>query len=234
MIHLRMSGQVLIVHPDEPRPDHCHVVLTLGPRSGPMEDAEDRAELRFVDPRTFGEVIAYDPLRVPPVLPELERLGIDPIAEGLDARDLERMLGRTRRVVKAVLLDQHAVAGIGNIYADEILHRARINPLRAAASLDRTEVASLTSAIVEVLGTAVESGGSTLRDARYVDTSGVGGTYQQHHRVYARAGEPCTTCGRAEVVTARVCGRSTCWCPVCQPVLAPSAAKRRPGGGVVS
>lgn len=217
MIHLRMSGQVLIVRPEEPRPDHCHVVLTLGQRSGAAQGASDRAELRFVDPRTFGEVIAYDPHRVPPVLPELERLGIDPIAEGLDSEYLERVLGRTRRSLKAVLLDQHAVAGIGNIYADEILHRARINPLRASSSLTRAEIESLTSAIAAVLGSAVELGGSTLRDARYVDTSGSGGAYQHLHRVYARAGEPCTTCGRAEVVTARVCGRSTCWCPVCQP-----------------
>lgn len=221
MIHLRMSGQVLLSDPGIERPAHCHVVLTLGESPGASESPgrADRArplELRFVDPRTFGEVIAYDPLRVPPVLPELERLGFDPIADGISAAQLASALSSTRRPVKAVLLDQHVIAGIGNIYADEILHRALIHPLHPASSISRRRVERLTSAITEVLETAVEMRGSTLRDARYVDISGSRGSFQDLHRVYGRAGEPCLTCGRGIVSTARVSGRSTSWCPRCQ------------------
>lgn len=214
MIHLRMSGQVLICSPDDERPDHCHVVLTLGDRIGRGRD--DPAELRFVDPRTFGEVIAYDPHRVPPVLPELARLGIDPVADGVTVDDVSALVATTRRALKVALLDQHLIAGIGNIYADEILHRAELHPQRSAATLDRREAARLRDAIVDVLETAISMGGSTLRDARYVDTSGSGGTFQDLHRVYGRAGEPCVSCGRGRVASARIAGRTTCWCPHCQ------------------
>lgn len=216
MIHLRMSGQVLVTHPDEERPDHCHVVLTLGERVDDDGPTETPAELRFVDPRTFGEVIAYDPRRVPPVLPELARLGIDPISDGLTDEDMVRILSCTRRPLKAVLLDQHLIAGIGNIYADEILHRARLHPLLSAASLERRHVRRLREAVVEVLEAAIALGGSTLRDARYVDTSGSGGGYQDLHRVYGRSGEMCATCHRGRIASARIAGRTSCWCPRCQ------------------
>lgn len=216
MIHLRMSGQVLISRPEVERPDHCHVVLTLGDRIGDTSGSRIVDELRFVDPRTFGEVIAYDPHRQPPVLPELERLGIDPIADGLTSDDIRAVLSSTRRPIKAVLLDQHLIAGIGNIYADEILHRARLHPLRSAATLDQRHVQRLRDAVIVILETAVELGGSTLRDARYVDTSGSGGAYQEFHKVYGRAGEPCLSCSRGRIVSARISGRTTCWCSRCQ------------------
>ncbi len=210
MIHLRMSGQVLIASPEDERPAHCHVVLTLEETNLP------RAELRFVDPRTFGEVIAYDPRRMPPVLPELDRLGIDPITDELTKQDVFEIMARTSRSMKAVLLDQHVIAGIGNIYADEILHAVRIHPARPASSIDRRKVAALCEAITSVLTRAVELGGSTLRDARYVDITGSGGSYQHQHRVYGRAGEPCLTCGRGRLKSARIAGRTTTWCPNCQ------------------
>ncbi len=221
MIHLRMSGQVLIADPDVPRPIHCHVVLTLGPSEGVDIDRHHPAELRFVDPRTFGEVIAFDPKRRPPVLPELDRLGIDPIVDAFCDADVRRISAGTKRPLKAVLLDQQLIAGIGNIYADEILHRARLHPFRIASSLDTRSARRLFDAIVSVLGEAVESGGSTLRDARYVDVSGSGGSFQEHHRVYGRAGEPCLSCRRGRIETTRLAGRATCWCPQCQPLPRP-------------
>lgn len=214
MIHLRMSGQVLIADPEVERPPHCHVVLTLENQ----EPLLPRTELRFVDPRTFGEVIAYDPHRIPHVLPELSRLGIDPIADELSIEDVERILAGTKRGVKAVLLDQHLIAGVGNIYADEILHRARIHPSRCATSIDRRGARRLFESILIVLTRAVEHGGSTLRDARYVDITGSGGSYQEQHRVYGRAGQSCLGCGRALITSARIAGRTTSWCPRCQPL----------------
>lgn len=235
MIHLRMSGQVLIADPDSERPAHCHVVLTLGDGVESKIAHVPKTELRFVDPRTFGEVIAYDPRRRPHALPELERLGIDPLVDGVASRDLRRILSGTRRAVKAVLLDQHLIAGIGNIYADEILHRAGIHPLQPASTIGNRRSERLRESIAEVLSRAVELGGSTLRDARYVDTSGGSGSFQELHRVYGRAGEPCITCSRAVVVTDRIAGRSACWCPRCQKVTAFDTVeavefgRRRPG-----
>ena len=126
MIHLRMSGQVLIAAGGAVRPAHTHVALTL----------DDGRELWFVDPRTFGEVVVFDPDNVAIEVPELAMMGVDPIAEPFTRQDLRRITRSTSRALKALLLDQHAIAGIGNIYADEILHKARLRPDRPASSLD--------------------------------------------------------------------------------------------------
>ncbi len=206
MIHLRMSGQVLLAPAGAVRPAHTHVVLHL----------DDGNEVWFVDPRTFGEVVVFDPDNVEVELPELARLGVDPIAEPFDASVLRRAFGSTSRALKALLLDQHVVAGIGNIYADEILHRARLRPDRPASSLDRRRLAALQRSIVDVLTEAIEAGGSTLGDAQYVDLMGEGGSYQDDHRVYGRGGERCLTCGRGWVRRSVAGGRGTHWCPICQ------------------
>ena len=206
MIHLRMSGQVLIADRDAPRPAHTHVVMHL----------DDGHEAWFVDPRTFGEVVVFDPSRVDVELPELANLGVDPIADPFDAATLRVVFGTTARALKPLLLDQHVVAGIGNIYADEILHRARLRPDRPASSLDRGRVARLAGSIVEVLTEAIDAGGSTLGDAQYVDLMGQGGSYQDEHRVYGRGGERCLSCGRGWVRRSVTGGRGTHWCPVCQ------------------
>lgn len=215
MIHLRMSGQVLVASPDRIRPPHCHVVLTLGDRLGSRSSLPP-AELRFVDPRTFGEVVAFDPEESPSQLPELDRLGVDPIADDLSIEKLREILMASRRPMKSLLLDQRLIAGIGNIYADEILHRARIHPLRSSATLDEHQAFRLLEAITDILTTAVDMGGSTLRDARYVDVHGSGGGYQDLHRVYGRSGELCLSCGRSRVKSTRIAGRTSCWCPRCQ------------------
>lgn len=208
MIHLRMSGQVLIDSCANARPPHTHVVLALAGR--PSE------ELRFVDPRTFGEVVVYDPASASDVVPELSRLGPDPISEGLELSQLRSVLSTTSRAVKAALLDQSLVAGIGNIYGDEILHRARIHPKRPARNVSREQARRLHSSIHEVLSAAIALGGSTLDDAQYVDLMGEAGSYQEHHVVYGRSGQRCLTCSRGIVISATIGGRTSSWCGVCQ------------------
>ena len=210
MIHLRMSGRVLVVPAGAPRPPHTHVVLSLAPRNGAAED------LLFVDPRTFGEVVVYDPRDEATVLPELGRLGVDPIAEHFDGEVLRESLRGRRGALKPLLLGQRVVAGIGNIYADEILHRAKLSPHRTAGSMRMSTVERLHTSIVEVLERAVEAGGSTLTDTQYVDVEGNEGWFQLEHRVYGRAGEECLTCRRARISRTTLAGRTTCYCGVCQ------------------
>jgi formamidopyrimidine-DNA glycosylase len=208
MIHLRMSGRVLVSEAGSQRPDHTHVVLHL---AGPLAQ-----ELWFIDPRTFGEMVVFDPDRVDVELPELARLGVDPITDGLSVAQLASMVRARARQLKPLLLDQHVIAGIGNIYCDEILHRARLRPDRLASTLKAADVRRLHEAIHSILGSAIEAGGSTLSDTQYVDVMGDGGSFQLDHRVYDRAGQPCLTCGRAIIVRTVSGGRSTCFCPRCQ------------------
>ena len=206
MIHLRMSGQVLLAAGGAARPPHTHVVMYL----------DDGHEAWFVDPRTFGEVVVFDPDNVEVELPELARMGVDPIAEPFDPTILRAAFGDSKRALKPLLLDQHVVAGIGNIYGDEILHRARLRPDRPASTLDRRRLRVLHASIVDVLTEAIAAGGSTLGDSQYVDLMGEGGSYQDDHRVYGRGGERCSTCGRGWIRRTVTGGRGTHYCPVCQ------------------
>ena len=208
MIHLRMSGRVLVSEAGSLRPAHTHVVLHLS--------GEPAQELRFVDPRTFGEMVVFDPDHVDVELPELAKLGVDPITDGLSVSQLAGILRGRARQLKPLLLDQHVIAGIGNIYCDEILHRAKLRPDRLANTLKPAEVRRLHDAIHSILQTAIDAGGSTLSDTQYVDVMGDGGSFQLDHRVYDRAGQRCLTCGRAEIVRIVSGGRSTCFCPRCQ------------------
>jgi len=208
MIHLRMSGRVLLHHPSEPRPAHTHVAALL---AGAPE-----LELRFVDPRTFGEVVVFDPVNVAVELPDLARLGVDPITDGMDRSLLRHIVLGRRRQLKALLLDQHVIAGIGNIYCDEILHAARVRPDRLSDTLTGQEITRLHAQIHRVLNEAIDAGGSTLADTQYVDVEGNGGQFQLSHRVYDRAGEPCLTCTKARITRVVHAGRSTCFCPRCQ------------------
>ena len=206
------NGYLTAFPAGEVRPPHCHVVLHLAPRKGGARD-----EMWFVDPRTFGEVVVFDPTRADETVPELARLGPDPVLDDFDGSVLaERLRGR-RAPIKQVLLDQHVVAGIGNIYADEVLHRARVRGDRPADRLSRRTVNRIADAVVEILNAAIDAGGSTLDDTQYVDVSGATGTYQHEHRVYGRGGEPCLTCGKGVIRRSMKGGRSSSWCPVCQP-----------------
>ena len=138
MVHLRMSGQLLLAAPGATRPNHTHVVAHLAP----VADVPPE-ELWFVDPRTFGEVVVFDPDRDPPEIPELARLGVDPLADPFDAAVLAGLLRGRGRQLKALLLDQHVIAGLGNIYTDEVLHASRLHPMRLATTLKRADVARL-------------------------------------------------------------------------------------------
>jgi formamidopyrimidine-DNA glycosylase len=205
VIHLRMSGQLLVVDPTEAVVVHTHVRLELS----------NGRELRFVDPRTFGELFVTEDLddrRVPLVL---SSLGTDPIVDGFEPDVLIALLHGRKVALKAFLLDQHKVCGIGNIYADEICFAAKLSPLRRTETLKKADVVRLAGAVGTVLNEAIAASGSSLRDARYRDLMGGLGSYQERHATYDRAGLPCLTCGRA-IVRSKIVGRSTYFCPRCQ------------------
>lgn len=208
MVHLRMSGRLLVAAAGDLRPPHTHVVIRLA--------GEPAQELWFVDPRTFGEVVVFDPANIAVEVPELARLGVDPIVDGLTRAKLASLLRSHRRRLKPLLLDQHVIAGIGNIYVDESLHRSGLRWDRSSDSLTSGEVSRLHVAVLGVLEEAIEAGGSTLADTQYVDLEGQVGWFQVHHRVYDRAGQRCLTCGKADIVRVMAGGRSTSFCPRCQ------------------
>lgn len=210
MIHLRMSGRVLVEPVGTQRPPHTHVVCELSEREGA------RDEMWFVDPRTFGEVVVCDANDEAVVLPELARLGPDPIVDEFTGAVLAHRLQGRRGTIKPLLLNQHVVAGIGNIYADEILHRVRLRWSRTVDSLGTRTINTLARTITEVLSEAIERGGSTLDDTQYVDIEGNIGSFQELHRVYGREGLGCLTCGKTTIRRTMVAGRSTSFCPRCQ------------------
>ena len=206
MIHLRMSGQVLIQQAADAERAHSHVVAEL----------DDGRRFAFVDPRTFGEVVVVRNSDLHSVCPELLRLGPDPIVDGLDAMDLWATFSRRRRRLKSMLLDQSVVAGLGNIYADEVCHRARLRPDRASDSLNARHVIRLVDSIDEVLVAAIERGGSTLGDGQYVAIDGMSGDFQNEHRVYGRTKQRCDSCRRGIIRRIIIDQRGTHFCPVCQ------------------
>jgi formamidopyrimidine-DNA glycosylase len=206
VLHLRMSGQLLLVaDPSLEKAPHTHVVIGL----------DDGSELRFVDPRTFGEVYVAADVGPRGLPPDLERLGVDPMADGLTPARLRQALAGRRMPVKAALMDQRLVAGIGNMYADEICFRARVRPDRRCDRLTAPAIRRLAGATLEVLEEAVGARGSTLADARYRDLMGAAGEYQHSHAVYGRADQPCPRCGRP-ITRTRVGGRSSYYCGRCQ------------------
>lgn len=211
VVHLRMSGQLrYLERPDGvPLVPHTHVVTRF----------DGGGVLRFSDPRTFGEwyvSIGLDGRGLPR---ELDGLGPDPLADEMTraglARHFARALEGRRAAVKSVLVDQRVLAGVGNLYADEICFRARLRPDRPAGDLEAAEVGRLAGATLATLRAAVAAGGSTLADRRYVDVRGERGRFQAQHAVYGRAGLPCPRCGAA-VARLRVAGRSAWLCPRCQ------------------
>lgn len=208
MMHLRMSGRLLVADAGTERPAHTHVVMHLA--------GEPAQELWFVDPRTFGEVVVFDPANVAVELPELAKMGVDPIADGLTRAQFAGLLRSRSRQIKALLLDQHVIAGIGNIYCDESLHLAGVRWDRRSDAITPREITKLHAAIMTVLSEAIEAGGSTLADTQYVGVDGESGWFQLSHRVYDRAGQRCITCGRANIVKVAVAGRGTHFCPRCQ------------------
>jgi len=206
MVHLRMSGQVIIDDGLNEPPRHSHVIGLL----------DDGSRFLFVDPRTFGEVVVSPRHLVNELIPELGRLGVDPLNDEIEMRTITAMCRNRRRRVKSLLLDQSFFAGIGNIYADEICHRAGIRPDRQAATLSSRSRRRLTDSISAVIEEAVELGGSTLADAQYVGVDGKPGTFQDRHRVYAQTGKRCVSCGRGVIRRMVIDQRGSHFCPVCQ------------------
>jgi formamidopyrimidine-DNA glycosylase len=203
IIHLGMTGQLTKVPATEPRASHTHLIFGLSP---------GKQELRFRDVRRFGSATL---LTGPEVLEQYFRdaaLGPEPF-DVPAAHWWERLAG-TKRCLKAILLDQRVVAGVGNIYADESLFQARLHPARLGTEITRPEADRLRRAIGTVLNRAIDLRGSSIRD--YVGGSGQKGNYQDRFRVYQRAGQPCPRCG-TPIERIRLAGRSTHFCPCCQP-----------------
>jgi formamidopyrimidine-DNA glycosylase len=200
VVHLGMTGQFTAVPADKPRADHTHLVFTL----------DDGTELRFRDVRRFGSARLFpDAVAVQEFLDT--RLGPEPF--DLAQADWRRALRATQRPLKAVLLDQKVVAGVGNIYADEALFAARLSPHQRGCDTTAAQAERLRRAVAEVLQRAVTFRGSTIRD--YVGGSGLKGGFQDEFRVYGRTGQPCLNC-RRPVERTRLAGRSTHYCLHCQ------------------
>jgi len=206
IIHLRMSGQLLRLPNKEPAIKHTHVVVTF----------TQGGQLRFVDPRTFGEVFVVSGENLAEEAPELATLGVDPVEEPISWTDFARLMMANPMKLKAFLMDQNLIAGIGNIYSDEILFAAGLRYDRMTDTLSSQEIRRLYRALVETLHEAIKYGGSTLADEGYVDLNGRPGEFQEHHKVYARDRQPCRRCRRNQVTKAKFQGRSTYFCAVCQ------------------
>jgi formamidopyrimidine-DNA glycosylase len=193
IVHLGMTGRLLIARPDAEVPKHTHAIARLA--SG--------RELRFVDPRRFG--------RLSVARGAFEAAGAEPLDLGLE---LFSSLFRKRKTpIKSALLNQKLLRGVGNIYADESLFRAGVRPRRRAASLTREELRKLCRAIQQVLNEAIAAGGSSV--SNYVDANGEAGLFQFQHRVYQRQGEPCLVC-KTPIKRVIIAGRSSHYCPKCQ------------------
>ncbi|MEK7862833.1 MAG: bifunctional DNA-formamidopyrimidine glycosylase/DNA-(apurinic or apyrimidinic site) lyase [Chloroflexota bacterium] len=211
IVSLRMTGRLLFCETALPEDTHVRAVVRFA----------DGTVLRFADTRKFGRMAIVDradlseaPRSRAAHGPLHRSLGVEPLSRAFTVRWLGDMLRRrARAAIKPLLLDQRAIAGVGNIYAIEALWRARIHPLRAAGSLRAPEIARLHEAVRWVLRKGIRFGGASRRD--YVDARGNAGRMQQEFMVYGRAGEPCPRCGRGIVRTV-VGGRGTFHCPRCQ------------------
>ena len=210
LIHLRMTGSLL--QGDLRDDPYRRAVVRL----------DDGSNVAYRDVRRFGTWLLLEPEEVEPYLDA--RVGAEPLERAFGAAALAARLAKRRAPVKAALLDQRTLAGVGNIYADEALWRARIHPLREARSLDADEVKALRKGVRDALQLGIRRQGSTLRDYRLPD--GGSGGMQAEFKVYGRAGEPCERCG-TPIERIRVAGRGTWYCPFCQP--APAEIAHRTG-----
>lgn len=199
LVHLGMTGALMPQAVSSPRAKHTHVVMTLS----------DGRELRYVDPRRFGRM-AY--LAGDVLAQELQRFGTDPLVASLQEFTI-RIQPRNARI-KALLLDQSVLRGVGNIYADESLWKAKIHPAHLGTRLKPPQLKQLYAALQNILQKAILLRGSSISD--FVDAGGIPGEYQQHHRVYGHEGKPCPRCKTA-IRRIIVAGRSSYFCPTCQP-----------------
>ena len=195
IVHLGMTGQLLVCPPDAELAKHTHAIAKLA--SG--------RELRFVDPRRFGR------LSVVRSQNGFETAGVEPLDVSFDA--FVPLFRKRKLPMKSALLNQKLLRGVGNIYADESLFRAGIRPRRRAATLSREKLGLLYKSVQQVLQEAIAAGGSSISD--YVGAEGEPGFFQMEHRVYGREGEPCLNCGAA-IKRIVIAGRSSHYCPHCQ------------------
>jgi formamidopyrimidine-DNA glycosylase len=194
IVHLGMTGRMLVASPEEETPKHMHAVASLA--SG--------RELRFVDPRRFGRLSVVSESA-------FTGSGTEPLTIGVE--EFAKLFRRRKTPIKAALLNQKLLHGVGNIYADESLFRAGIRPRRQAGRLTRDELVHLQKAVKEVLKEAIKLGGSSVSD--YVNAEGEEGFFQLQHRVYMRTGQPCLVC-RTPIKRIVLGGRGTHYCPKCQ------------------
>jgi formamidopyrimidine-DNA glycosylase len=201
VMHLRMTGNLLLTE-DADDPPHLRVDMRL----------DDRRRLLFVDVRRFG---TGDVLLGGEALDEYfeSRLGVEPLGADFTAEALRALARGRKQPVKAFLLNQERIAGVGNIYADEALFRAKIHPLRPVGSLRRPQIEALRAGVIDALELGIDSKGASIDDYRHVD--GERGGFQDRFLVYSRAGEPCVRCG-STIVKLRAAGRGTYICPNCQ------------------
>jgi formamidopyrimidine-DNA glycosylase len=202
VVHLGMTGHLRVCDADTAVARHTHMRALL----------DDGRELRYEDARRFGRIMlgpraVLEDSRVLPVL------GVEPLSEEFTADRLDKVLRSTTRTVKAALLDQRGVAGLGNIYVDEACHLAGVRPQRRSHTLTRAQRAALHAAIPAVLVSAIHNRGSSIDD--YRDLWNAKGTNQERLQVYGRGGQPCLRCS-ATLRQATVAGRTTVWCPRCQ------------------
>ncbi len=210
LVHLGMTGMLRPQPAGEPHAKHTHVVALL----------DDGRELRYIDPRRFGRM-AY--LAGESLQEELRRFGADPLEAGRE-EFTARIRGKRARI-KALLLDQRVLRGVGNIYADESLWKARIHPKRLGARLRKEQVKELYRALQGILERAIVMRGSSIAD--FLDADGQPGEYQRHHRAYGREGKPCFRC-KTRIKRVIVAGRSSYFCPQCQK--APRGGRRHVSG----
>ena len=200
--HLRMEGKYGLFQEDEKMDKHTHVLFTF----------TDRTQLRYKDVRKFGTMHLFAKGEELSSLP-LSQLGPEPLSDDFSKQYMIDNLQKTSRNIKAVLLDQKLVVGVGNIYVDESLFRAKIHPQRIASSLTEEEIERIVSEVKSTLAEAITQGGSTIRT--YINSQGQIGMFQQQLLVYGRNGEPCKECG-SKIEKLKVAGRGTHVCPSCQ------------------
>jgi formamidopyrimidine-DNA glycosylase len=202
VFHLGMTGHLLVSEPATPAAKHTHLRAVL----------DDGRELRYDDARRFGRIMlgprtTLEDSRVLPVL------GVEPLSEEFTSERLDAVLRTTTRTLKAALLDQRGIAGLGNIYVDEACHLAGVRPGRRCPTLTRAQRAALHAAIPAVLRSAISNRGSSIDD--YRDAWNAKGSNQERLQVYGRGGAPCFRCGTV-LRQGTISGRTTVWCPTCQ------------------
>ena|ERR1700722_5314853 len=199
LVHLGMTGNIASYAATQPQEKHTHVLMPL----------DDGRELRYTDPRRFGRLAYLSGDAIPA---ELQRFGADPLL--VTADDFLARIHTRHSRIKSLLLDQSVLRGVGNIYADESLWRAKIHPAKIAASVPKAQLAALRRGLQDILKKAIVLRGSTIAD--FQDGDGEPGEYQKHHRAYGREGHKCQRCGTI-IRRTIVAGRSSYYCPKCQP-----------------